>query len=242
MSTTNAKSASATSTDMIPISDLWYDRWQEALYIQPEFIQIITWNNYGESHYIGPLYDESMEAFDVGKAPFNYVTDMPHDSWRLILPFIIDLYKTGTAEVYKEVLSTWYRLAPRAACPDGGTTGNTATQLQLEFRPGEVVQDKIFYTALLASEKPVKVIIGGVDLGAAWTDKPSGGVGLYHGSVAYGGHTGAVVVSVNGMVVNGKEITTNCNRTPGQNGVANWNAWPSSPATRRAPLSCHHTN
>jgi hypothetical protein len=30
--------------------DLWYDRWQEVLFFQPEFVEILTWNDYGESH------------------------------------------------------------------------------------------------------------------------------------------------------------------------------------------------
>src|SRR5688500_4058780 len=40
-------------------NDLWYDRWTQVLSLdpQPEFLQIISWNDYGESHYIGPLDD-----------------------------------------------------------------------------------------------------------------------------------------------------------------------------------------
>lgn len=34
---------------------LWYDRWNEILDLKPNFIEIVTWNDYGESHYIGPL-------------------------------------------------------------------------------------------------------------------------------------------------------------------------------------------
>jgi hypothetical protein len=30
--------------------DLWYDRWQEIFSSKPEFVEIITWNDYGESH------------------------------------------------------------------------------------------------------------------------------------------------------------------------------------------------
>lgn len=30
-------------------------RWLEILELQPPFVEIITWNDYGESHYIGPL-------------------------------------------------------------------------------------------------------------------------------------------------------------------------------------------
>ncbi|KAI1837183.1 hypothetical protein DTO006G1_5919 [Penicillium roqueforti] len=86
--------------------DLWYDRWVEVLYNQPEFVQIISWNDYGESYYIGPLYDYAMEAFKIGEAPSNFTTDMPYDGWRVSLPFLIDIYTKGTAKVTKENLVT----------------------------------------------------------------------------------------------------------------------------------------
>lgn len=35
--------------------DLWFDRWQEVWSFQPEWVEILTWNDFGESHYIGPL-------------------------------------------------------------------------------------------------------------------------------------------------------------------------------------------
>lgn len=62
--------------------DLWYDRWQQVLYLAPEFVEIISWNDYGESHYIGLSYDVYNELADVsyvafgpgyGDAPYNYV-------------------------------------------------------------------------------------------------------------------------------------------------------------------------
>lgn len=106
-------------------SDLWYDRWQEVWYIQPDFVEILTWNDYGESHYIGPVHKQDMTAFTTGEAPYNYVTDMPHDGSRLFLPYIIDMYKDGTATINQEGLTAWYRLTPKdsAECTDGDTTG-----------------------------------------------------------------------------------------------------------------------
>ncbi|RFU79754.1 glycoside hydrolase, family 71 [Trichoderma arundinaceum] len=62
--------------------DLWYDRWQQALFLRPEFIEIISWNDYGESHYIGPVRGNALGAINTVRAPFNYVTGMPHDAWR----------------------------------------------------------------------------------------------------------------------------------------------------------------
>jgi Glycosyl hydrolase family 71 len=103
--------------------DLWYDRWVQIIYNQPALVEIISWNDYGESHYIGPLYDKAMTAFSVGKAPYNYAAGMPHDGWRMFLPFLIDTYKNGIATITKEGLTGWYRTSPGAACGTGGTTG-----------------------------------------------------------------------------------------------------------------------
>jgi hypothetical protein len=206
--------------------DLWYDRWIEIFYLQPEFVQIISWNDYAESHYIGPLVSKAMEAFDIGRAPYNYATGMPHDGWRLFLPWLIDTYKNGLAPITREGLVGWYRTSPGTACSSGGTTGNTASQLQLEFPPSAVAQDKIFFSALLTSSATVSVTVGGVALTAAWSATPQGGIGMYHGSASFAGRTGAVVIRLirGGQTIaevsNGPAISTSCPQ-----GITNWNAW-----------------
>ena len=40
---------------VFPSDLLWYQRWNELLTLGPQFIEIVTWNDYGESHYVGPL-------------------------------------------------------------------------------------------------------------------------------------------------------------------------------------------
>ncbi|KAK3388416.1 putative alpha-1,3-glucanase [Sordaria brevicollis] len=141
--------------------DLWYDRWQQIISIDspPDYVQIISWNDFGESHYIGPLDNKQYEAFDMnhGRAPFNYVKNMPHDGWRAFLPFVISLFKTGTASFRQEGITAWYRPNPNGACNNGGTTGNTATQLQYEYPPEAITKDRIFYSALLGNATGVKV-------------------------------------------------------------------------------------
>lgn len=138
--------------------------------------------------------------------------------------------KNGIATVTEEAITAWYRLTPKDACGDGDTTGNTASQLQIEFTPSAVAQDKIFYSALLSGAKQVTVTVGGVDLGAKWTHTPSDPVGIYHGSVAFGSHTGPVKITVGGLVFSGESITTSCDKATGQNGLTNWNAWVGSQA------------
>ncbi|KAF8183506.1 glycosyl hydrolase family 71-domain-containing protein [Mycena galopus ATCC 62051] len=37
---------------------LLIDRWNEILNLHPQLVKLITWNDFGESHYIGPLHPE----------------------------------------------------------------------------------------------------------------------------------------------------------------------------------------
>ena len=110
----------------------------------------------------GPLHEEEYPSvFDSthGNGPYNFANDMTHDAWRQTLPYVIDTFKNGIATVEQEVLTAWYRLTSKdnGACSDGDTTGNTASQLQIEFYPTDVVQDKIFYSALLAEVGSVRL-------------------------------------------------------------------------------------
>lgn len=135
--------------------NLWFDRWQEVLYLQPEWVEIISWNDFGESHYIGPVVDKALGAMTKGRAPIDYVSNMPHDGWRLTLPYSIDMYVRNTTTITHEGVSVWYRKQPAAACDAGDTTANTASQLQIEFDPASVMQDRVFFTAVLGSAADV---------------------------------------------------------------------------------------
>ncbi|KAL2814464.1 glycoside hydrolase [Aspergillus granulosus] len=218
--------------------DLWYARWQQALNLdpQPDFMEIISWNNYGESHYIGPLHEDEVgtEILKTAGAPFDYVDEMPHDGWRVLLPFLIKQYKAGGGEqgknvdIEEEVLSVWYRLSPAKACENGNTTGNTEDLHQTLLDPGVVLEDKVFYSALLEDGADVSVVIGGdIGPGAGWTNIPESGRGVYHGSSGMGDREGEVVVTLsrNGETfaeMRGRniELQKECplNKT-------NWNAW-----------------
>ncbi|KAJ5767255.1 uncharacterized protein N7511_004871 [Penicillium nucicola] len=214
--------------------DLWFDRWEQAMYLAPEFIEIISWNDFGESHYIGPipssdssLADSIYTAFDTGQAPYNYVENMPHDGWRAFLPWLIDTYKNNVSNIEQEGVQTWYRLNIIGGCSDdGGTTGNTVSQLQLEYYPYQVLQNKVFFSALLISAADVSVSIGGNNLGGQWDSIPSDGAGIYHGSVTFASEEGPVVVKVTRggaevASVTGQSIVFSCATTKAEN----YNAW-----------------
>jgi hypothetical protein len=208
--------------------DLWYDRWQQVIQIAPEFVEIITWNDYGESHYIGPLRTDDFGLFGDGGAPFNYADGYPHDGWRAFLPYVIDTYKTGTAPAitFEQVVS-WYRLMPNTACPTGGTTGNTASQQQVEVPPSTLDLDAVYFSALLDSTASFDVTIGTTTQTGTWRNIPAGGSGIYHGSAPFNGATGQVTVTIWRMIngqkttiveIAGAPIAATCT-------IENWNAW-----------------
>ncbi|KAF4231002.1 hypothetical protein CNMCM6805_000525 [Aspergillus fumigatiaffinis] len=206
--------------------DLWYDRWQQVLYFQPEFVEIISWNDFGESHYIGPLDDTQYSAFTIGNAPYNYVENMPHDGWRQLLPYVVDTYKNGHAAFDTEVLVTWYRPTLASACGDGGTTANTASQLQIEYRPVDIVDDRIFISALLSEPAYLTINYGVGEYGVDWDYTPEGGVGIYHASMALNGQTGSLTIQLlrdSGVFISynpSQGISTTCT-----NDITNWNVW-----------------
>jgi hypothetical protein len=206
--------------------DLWYDRWQQVWYFQPEFVEIISWNDFGESHYIGPLDDTQYSAFKIGNAPYNYVENMPHDGWRQLLPYVVDTYKNGHAAFDTEVLVTWYRPTLASACGDGGTTANTASQLQIEYRPVDIVDDRIFISALLSEPAYLTINYGVGEYGVDWDYTPEGGVGIYHASMALNGQTGSLTIQLlrdSGVFISynpSQGISTTCT-----NDITNWNVW-----------------
>ncbi|KAK2017155.1 hypothetical protein LZ32DRAFT_635435 [Colletotrichum eremochloae] len=197
------------------------DRWFQASWWQPEFVEIISWNDYGESHYIGPVREHAMGAFEIGKAPFNYGT-LPHDGWRDILPFVMDMYKNNASSVDFEQAVAWYKLVPALAgtaiCDRNGTVAITASQLQIEYLPDEVLDDKIFFIAILNRKATVECIIGG----------PEGdGPGIYLGDCSPGNHEGTVEVKITRpgdltLHLVGERISHDCSLW---NGFSNFNAY-----------------
>ncbi|KAM7212852.1 Glycosyl hydrolase family 71 domain containing protein [Rhypophila decipiens] len=205
---------------------LWFDRWVQVMTLQPDYVQIISWNDYGECHHIGPLNPKAYVAFDAqhGRAPLNYALGKSHDGWRAFLPFLIDMAKYNTTSFNQENVVAWYKEHPGSACGTGGTTGNTASQLQQTYAPAMLAQDRVFYAALLGSSATVTVSIGGQTIAGTWTITPSNNIGLFRGSVATGGRTGAVVVTISRsgtqmLSASGNPITNSC-----PSGITNWNA------------------
>ncbi|KAK9454022.1 glycosyl hydrolase family 71-domain-containing protein [Dipodascopsis uninucleata] len=189
--------------------------------VSPWFYSIISWNDYGESHYIGPLHSNEGLVAEYGGAPFDYAADMPHDGWRSILPYLIERYKMGVPPtITSDIVVVWYRKTPIVECNANGTVCNNPSY-QEPFLPQECLQDKIFFQALLGSRATVNVSIG--NFSKVFDVRKRG---LYFNSLPFQGYFGEVEVSVwygnlAGPKVSGPIISPSCeNREFG-----NFNVW-----------------
>ncbi|RDL36853.1 uncharacterized protein BP5553_06205 [Venustampulla echinocandica] len=198
--------------------DLWADSWAQTLDVNPQFVQIVTWNDYAEATYIGPLHDPSEIAAGSGQ----YVNNMPHDSWRDFLPYYIGKFKNSPPAIDRDQMQFWYRLAPASAGSTCGVTANNPNQGQQALPPDAVLQDGVFFSALLKADAKVTVQIGSGPLVSF-----DGKQGINHWSTPFNGNTGAPVFSIvrDGVTVNsgkGAAIEANTNLP---SGCANYNAW-----------------
>jgi hypothetical protein len=71
----------------------------------------------------------------------------------------------------------------------------------------------------------IRITIGNTVQIGAWTSRPKGGIGIYHGSVQFNGAVGNVTVHLlrYGKIITeitGLAITTSC-----KSNIQNWNAW-----------------
>ncbi|KAH1638336.1 hypothetical protein KXX39_005662 [Aspergillus fumigatus] len=97
--------------------DLWHDRWQEVLSVRPEFVEIISWNDYSESHYIGPLHEEKKAAEE------PYIANDDDAKFSLAQEIVcwgVDYYKPAFTDFRGEEFHTSYPADfRRDVLPDG---------------------------------------------------------------------------------------------------------------------------
>ncbi|KAK5683156.1 hypothetical protein LTS10_004687 [Elasticomyces elasticus] len=207
--------------------DMWWRRWQQVLEVLPDFVEIVTWNDFGESHYVGPIYHPGVPNTPTANAT-AYVDGYSHQAWLRTLPYQIAAYKHAynaskpAPTVAKDKIVYWYRNAPANA---GNTkvTGNNCksdTNLfgyQMCFAVSDVLQDSIFAIVLATKSVTATISIG--------SGEPTVFLGLTAGinfiSRPFSGETGKVEVSLSsGAHGEGPAIVSEPVR-----GVANFNAY-----------------
>lgn len=99
------------------------NRMKQILELGPEFVMLLTWNDAGESHYIGNVWNESIST---SEATQKYVDNYDHSAWQDVIAPFIDAYKNKDATDVSEILplnngnftgAVWYRpLLKDASC------------------------------------------------------------------------------------------------------------------------------
>lgn len=149
---------------------LWNYRWKQVIDdVQPDIVEIVTWNDYGESHYICDVNTK----VDMGDA-INYVSGLSHAAWRTVAQYYISWYKNGSKPVLTEdTVVYWYRTHPKGVSCSGGTPPRMSTY----------PEDAIFALAMLADSTPQATIT--LDVGSNHAEFIAGGGNLTMGQVAF---------------------------------------------------------
>ena len=71
--------------------DMWLDRWMNLLKVKPSFIEIVTWNDFGESSYVGPADTQSTEI--------DYYGNLTHTAFYEMTKVFIKAYKAGQTTI-----------------------------------------------------------------------------------------------------------------------------------------------
>lgn len=201
---------------------MWSLRWNQTLEVLPDFVEIVTWNDYGESHYIGPIVDAGIPD---GAA--EYVNGYPHEGWLETLPYQIAAYKHAynaanaapSVAAGEDKIVYWYRTSPASAGTTDATGNNCKSDINVNgyqtcYAITEILQDEVF-AIVLASEAGTAYITIGDDS----TPCPVS-AGQNFCSKAFNGNTGTVSVSFGSVSGSGVDITAEP-----ASGVANYNAF-----------------
>ncbi|CAI6089667.1 unnamed protein product [Clonostachys chloroleuca] len=186
---------------VFPGGALIFDRWNQILDKGFPLVEMITWNDYGESHHFGPL---SSPHYDDGNS--KWTNDLPHNGWlELSKPFIaaykakektVDKYITGDQIVY------WYRRTLKGLDCDAtdttaGRPANNDSGNYFMGRPnGWESMDDVVYVATLLKEAGTLTVNSG---GQSVEKEVPAGANLIQVPAAVGSQTFSL--SRNGKVV-----------------------------------------
>ncbi|TFK45555.1 glycoside hydrolase family 71 protein [Heliocybe sulcata] len=98
---------------------LYPRRWQNLVSLRDkvDIVEIVTWNDYGESHYIGPIE---------GAQPNSqaWVDGFDHQGWLDMSPYFITGFKTGSyPAITQDKIYLWARPHPRTATASADPVG-----------------------------------------------------------------------------------------------------------------------
>ncbi|KAF2864486.1 glycoside hydrolase family 71 protein [Piedraia hortae CBS 480.64] len=123
---------------------------------QPDLIEILTWNDFCESHYLRDLPDQ----YDTSKKDYiqlgemgAYVWGQDHSPWRIMTKYYLTWLKTGSPPpIFNDQVIFWHRVHPKSAVCIGGSSQ--------QIRNTQYPQDAVFAWALVKEPSTVSMSVG----------------------------------------------------------------------------------
>ncbi|EEB07621.2 glucan endo-1,3-alpha-glucosidase Agn2 [Schizosaccharomyces japonicus yFS275] len=155
---------------------LWYQRWMDLITLQPDYIEVLTWNDYGESHYVGPTNYSADFPVD-GQTSHAWVDAFSHTAIGRTLPYFISMYKNNTTGLPPDYdgarrLFFMHRIHSISATATSDPIGKPQNV--------ENLQDLITLISFSPVGYNVRVSIGATVLGTVWMP-----AGVSSGSVSF---------------------------------------------------------
>jgi len=180
--------------------------------MQPDIIELLTWNDFSESHYLRDLPDQNdntakdfVELSDMG----NYVWGQNHAPWRIIAKYYIAWMKRGTPPpITMDQVVFWHRVHPKAAI----CTGGSAAAIRNNLYP----EDAVFAWALVSRQSTISMSIGSNQYWTFEADNTGPAMGFvpFPAYVSGDGDTPQVAIVQNGKTVavskSAQPVASNC--------------------------------
>lgn len=90
--------------DWVELGDtLWKYRWEQAISdVVPDIVEIVTWNDYAESQYIGTVNPNVFMDADA----HAYVDGMDHTGWQIVAKYYVSWYLNNSPPAVQVSVST----------------------------------------------------------------------------------------------------------------------------------------
>jgi len=122
--------------------------------VKPDIIELLTWNDWCESHYLRDLPGNSTSATDYAdlSSMQAYVAGQNHSPWRIITKYYISWWKQGKKpEITEDQVVFWYRVhAKDAQCNQGSSS----------IRNSDMLEDAVFAWAAVTKDSKVSMSLG----------------------------------------------------------------------------------
>jgi len=139
---------------------LYNKRWETVITNrdQIDIVQIITWNDYGESHYIGPIQGDQPNSQ-------AWVDGFNHTAWLDMTTYYANAFKTGSfPEINQDKIYLWSRPHPRDATASSDSVGKPQSY--------QLMEDAVY--AVVMATSPSKVTLSTSPSQSKTFDVPAG--------------------------------------------------------------------